>query len=65
MQPADSFGFQYNNGNYMLLDEVIEAITQKPYQEYFAQKNSSPQLKCFIRALFSKPNAINLRLMAT
>lgn len=41
-KPDEPSGFQYNNGNYMLLGQVIEAVTQKTYQEYFAQKLFHP-----------------------
>lgn len=35
-------GFSYNNGNYILLGQVLEVITQTDYKTYFAEKLFSP-----------------------
>lgn len=34
----DKSEFQYNNGNYMLLGQMIEAVSHKSYQNYFTQQ---------------------------
>lgn len=43
--------FQYNNGNYILLGQVIEVIRQQSYQDFFAKNIFSPlqmSQTCFV-----------------